>query len=61
MTQEAHGTDIDPFVSEVRSTVPRWRSTASQAQREMEELRLKLRDARSTVLKPGTGPAEGAP
>ena len=61
MAHETHKTDIGPFVPEVRSTDPRWRSNASKAQREMEELRLKLRDARSTALQPEPGPSEQVP
>lgn len=61
MAHETDATDIGPFVPEVRSTDPRWRSNASQAQREMEELRLKLRDARNAVLKPKPGPSDRVP
>ena len=45
MTREPHTPEIGPFVPEIRSGDPRWRSHSSQSQREMEELRLKLRDA----------------
>ena len=56
MTHVTNATSIGPFVPEVRSTVPRWRFTASQARREMEELRLKLHEARDAARK---RPAEG--